>query len=140
MKFIKIPLIKEFETQKQWERVAWKIFIRQLSPTTTTHTGALLELLLTPHERHRILRRAAAIDRLRRGKSYRSITAELSVMPQTISAIKRALREKKYIAYSERSKTERKPFIKDSPHPAKKRKAWQDAKFKWRAKGGSIYF
>jgi len=68
----------------------------------------LLQLLITSYERHNLVMRVAALEGLAAGKSYRQIGRELWLSPQTISGIKKALREKNYRSYLERSKKERK--------------------------------
>jgi len=52
--------------------------------------------------------RAAAIDLIQSGKSYRQISEKLWLSSQTISCLKKALAENGYKSYQERSKTERK--------------------------------
>jgi transposase len=52
--------------------------------------------------------RCAAIDSIIKGKSYRKIADEFNLSLQTISLIKKAISEKSYRSYLERSKTERK--------------------------------
>ena len=52
--------------------------------------------------------RVAALDGLMFGKSYKDIGDELWLSPQTISGIKKVLKENNYRSYLERSKKERK--------------------------------
>ena len=68
----------------------------------------MLGTLTTSRERRNLVLRAAAMDRLITGKSYRQIGKELWLSPQTISGIKKAMRENGYRSYLERSKKERK--------------------------------
>ena len=58
-----------------------------------------------------MITRAAAMEGLAAGKSYRKIGEELWLSPQTISGIKKSLNEKAYRSYLERSKKERKKRI-----------------------------
>ena len=54
-----------------------------------------------------MLLRATAIARMQDGATHREISKELWLTKQTISAIKKALREHSYRSYNERGKKER---------------------------------
>lgn len=94
-----IPEISQFSSRKEWEAVCWQKILA--SPQ-------LLQLITTQHERKDLVMRAAALDRIQSGKSYRQISRELWLSLQTISGIKKALNENHYKSYLERSKKERK--------------------------------
>ena len=94
-----MPPIESFSSHKEWETAYW----RKIS-----ESKELLQLLITTYERRNIVRRAAALEGLAAGKSYRQISRELWLSPQTVSAIKKAVSEKNYRSYLERSKKERK--------------------------------
>ena len=96
---LKMPPIGDYSSRKEWEAACWKKIVE---------SEELLRLLVTSHERHDIVMRAAAIDGLTSGKSYRKIAEELWLSSQTISGIKKALDEKAYKSYLERSKKGRK--------------------------------
>ena len=96
---VKLPPVSDFSSRKEWEAVCWKEVVE---------SEELLQLLITVHERHDIVMRAAAIDRLASGESYKKIGEELWLSPQTISGIRKAANEKTYRSYLERSKKERK--------------------------------
>jgi hypothetical protein len=96
----------------------------------------LLQLLLTSHERRDLVRRAAALEGLVSGKSYRQIGEELWLSPQTINVVKKAINENNYRSYLERSKTERKKRkYSFHPIPSKSRPRGRPH----RAKYGTIY-
>lgn len=121
-----LPLINEYPSRKEWEAACWQNILRSEN---------LLQLLITSHERHIIVMRAATTERLIAGKSYRKIGEELWLSPQTISGIKKAIGEKSYRSYLERSKKERRKrkysFV---PAPARRRRGWPR-----RTKYGTIY-
>src|SRR3989344_7123234 len=96
---MKVPSLEDYSSRKEWEAACWKKIIE---------SEELLQLLITSHERHDIVMRAAAIDSIASGKSYRKIAEELWLSSQTISGIKKAMDEKAYKSYLERSKGERK--------------------------------
>src|SRR3989344_6766466 len=102
---LKMPPINNYSSRKEWEAVCWKKILRSKN---------LLKLLITAHERRDLVMRAAAIDRILSGKSYNQIGEELWLSPQTVSGIKKALREKIYTSYLERSKKERQKKIYSS--------------------------
>lgn len=97
-----MPAIGNYHSRAEWEDACW----RKISVSKD-----LLELLATSYERHNLIMRAAVIDALASGKTYRQIGNELWLSPQTISGIKKALVEKNYRSYLERSKKERKKKI-----------------------------
>ena len=93
-----LPPLGNYPSRAEWEAACWREILA---------SKALLQLLITSHERHDIIMRAAILEGLAAGKSYRRIGEEMWVSPQTISAVKKALREKNYRSYLERSKKER---------------------------------
>ncbi len=97
--------LSHYSSRKEWEIASWQVILR--SPRT-------LDVLITPYERHGLVMRAAVVDGIRSGKSYKEIGNKLWCSPQTISAIKKALNENKYRSYRERGKTERKKKIYSS--------------------------
>ena len=94
-----MPPVGNYSSRAEWEAVCWR---------NLRESKELLEILVTAHERRNLVLRAAALDRLISGASYRQIGKELWLSPQTISGIKRAIRENGYQSYLERSKKERK--------------------------------
>ena len=67
-----------------------------------------MELLVTANERRNLVMRAAVVDYMNSGKKFRQIVEELQLSPQTVSSIKKAIKENYYRSYRERGKTERK--------------------------------
>jgi hypothetical protein len=94
-----MPSPENFSSRKEWEAACW----RKIS-----ESKELLQLLVTSHERRDIVRRAIALQQIVSGKSYRQIGKELWLSPQTVSVLKKAVSEKSYRSYLERSKKERK--------------------------------
>lgn len=94
-----LPPIKNYSSRREWQDACWQKILG---------SKELLQLLLSAHERRRLVLRAAALEDLASGKSYRQISKELWLSLQTISGIKKAVSEKEYRSYLERSKKERK--------------------------------
>lgn len=97
--FIDIPELNQFTSRKEWEEACWKKLL---------DSKEALDRIVTPSERHNIVLRAAAVHRIRRGASYNKIARELWLSPQTISAIKKGLREKRYRSYVVRGERKKK--------------------------------
>ena len=106
-----MPTIDKYSSRAHWEAACWK---RLLKSNTS------LQLLVTSHERHILVMRAIAIDRIIAGKSYSQIAKELWLSPQTVSGIKKSLKENSYQSYLQRSKKERKKRAHSS-HPLTRR-------------------
>ncbi|MDP2705853.1 MAG: Trp family transcriptional regulator [bacterium] len=81
----------------------------------------LLKSLFTHNERLKITSRLAVIEMINSGKNHHEISRELDISRQTISSIKKSLKENEYRSYWERGKTERKKKIY-SPIRAPKKK------------------
>lgn len=94
-----LPSRDSSSSRKEWEETCWREILK---------SKALLELLTTVHERHDLVMRATALEGILSGKSYRQISKELNLSLQTISVVKKALNERIYRSYLERSKKERK--------------------------------
>lgn len=114
-----ISPIDTYSSRAEWEVVCWRNILE---------SKELLRVLVTSHERRIFVLRAAAMERLISGKSYRQIGKELWLSPQTISGVKKAMSENGYRSYLERSKKERK---KKSYGPAPK-------SFRARSRGRTI--
>jgi len=92
--------------------------------------------LITSHERHNLVMRAAALKGLTSGKSQRQISKEFFLSLQTISAVKKAMAENNYRSYLERSKKEReKKKYSIGPASAKPRRRGRPHRTKY----GTIY-
>ena len=124
-----IPPIHNYSSRQEWEAVCWQKILK---------SKELLQLLVTSHERHNLVRRAAALDRLISGKSYRKIGNELWLSPQTISGIKKAINERAYHSYLERSQKERKKRKYSSDPISTKLRAMPRGRPR-RTKYGTIY-
>ena len=96
---VKMPAMNDYSSRKEWEAACWKSIVESRES---------FQLLLTPHERHNIVMRAATLEGLSSSKSYKEIGEELWLSSQTISSIKKAVSEKSYRSYRERGKSERK--------------------------------
>ncbi len=122
-----LPSINSYSSRKEWEDACWRKILK---------SEELLQLLLTSHERRDLVMRAAALEGLVSGKSYRQIGEELWLSPQTISGIKKAIHEKNYRSYLERSKKGRKKkeYSSDTS-PSKSRPSGRPQRTKY----GTIY-
>ncbi len=99
MKIIALPSLKDYPSRKQWEGACWLKIL---------DSKELLQLVITPNERHNLVKRVVALDSIISGKSYRNISKDLWLSLQTISGLKKALKENNYRSYKDRNKTERK--------------------------------
>ncbi|KKU91719.1 MAG: hypothetical protein UY23_C0001G0325 [Candidatus Jorgensenbacteria bacterium GW2011_GWA1_48_11] len=97
-----LPSVDKFSSRKEWEDVCSRIILNYPD---------LLRLLMTTHERRVLVVRVAALQAIAAGKNYRQIGQELWLSPQTISGIGKAIKERSYRSYLERSKNERKKRI-----------------------------
>jgi len=97
-KEIILPAVSHCPSRKEWEETCWRKIL---------NSQDFLVSLITPYERHNFVLRAAVMDRIRSGKSYRQIGEELWLSSQTISVIKKAINSDGYQSYRERGKTER---------------------------------
>jgi len=122
-----LPRIDDYASRSEWEAAAWPKIVA---------SRELLQLLITLHERRDLVLRAAAAKALVSGKSYREIGDALWLSPQTISGIKKAIREQTYQSYLERSKTERKKKIYRS---IRERRPRRPLGIRRRTKYGTIY-
>ena len=128
-KIITLPLIKNYSSRKEWEDACWQRIIK---------LEKLLKVFVTQNERHNIVMRVAALNDLMSGKSYKSIGYELWLSPQTISGIKKSLKENNYRSYLERSKKERKKKqynLRPSAHKSQSRPSGKAHKTKY----GTVY-
>ena len=128
-KLVVLPLIKNYSSRKEWEIACWRKILT---------SSELLNLLIAPNERYNLVLRAAALDGISSGKSYRKIGEELWLSPQTISSIKKALQEKNYRSYRERGKTDRKKKVYNSIPKRTPKKEWHEGTPR-RTKYGTIY-
>jgi Trp operon repressor len=126
---ITIPSINNYHSRQEWETACWRKILE---------SKELLSLLITSHERRDLVNRAAAIDRIISGKSYQEIGEELWLSPQTISVIKKAISERAYRSYLERSHKERRKK-KYSPNSIPTRSKARLRGRPQRTKYGTIY-
>lgn len=119
--------INRYNSRKEWEEANWEKLIKQ---------PKILESFITEYERHILVLRVAVVARLNNGKSYREISKELWLSPQTISSIKKAINKKGYESYRKTGKTERKPKVLNSELQNKKKFQGRTKRTKY----GTIYF
>jgi len=105
-----LPPKDRYPSHGEWEKACWKKIIK---------SEKFLETLVTSYERHNITMRAAVMDLVNSGKSFRQIARDLQISTQTVNSIKKAVRDS-YKSYRERGKTERKKKIY-SRDPSKKK-------------------
>ena len=109
-----LPPINRYSSRQEWEEACWRKILK---------SNNLLKLLVTSYERRNLVMRATVMAGVNSGKKYKQIAEELWLSPQTISSIKKALRENSYRSYRERSKKERKKKVySSSPVSSQKRK------------------
>lgn len=121
-----LPPRNKFLSRKEWEETCWKRIIK-------SEKG--LDSLVTANERRNIVMRAAVMNLINSGRVLRQISRELQISRQTISSIKKAIKEKSYRSYWERSKTERKKKTY-SRHPSRKKNFYR---YYRRTKYGKVY-
>lgn len=117
---IKMPLVSSYPSRKEWEKACWEMLLA--SPQS-------LDYIVTPYERRNIVLRAAVVHRLEDRRSYREIGRELWLSSQTISTIKKGVRENAYRSYAGRgerkkkvysvSRSPRRKFRRGAPHKTK---------------------
>src|SRR3989344_1834808 len=107
-----IPPLGRYSSRKEWEDACWQKIVKSRD---------LFAVLVTSSERHNLVMRAVAIDRVNSGKKYRQIAEELWLSPQTISSIKKVMNGSNYKSYRERGKTERRKKVY-TPSPASSRR------------------
>jgi len=90
-----LPSIDKYSSRKEWESACWQKILK---------SDELLRLLVTSHEQHNLVMRAAALKELISGKGPRQISRELFISLQTIGVVKKNKNENIYRSYSERSK------------------------------------
>jgi len=128
-----IPPIDNYSSRKEWENACWSKIVK---------SEEILNLFTSSYERHDVVMRVAALKGFISGKSYRQISKDLFLSLQTISSIKKAIKESHYRSYQERSKTERrKKKYSNGPDSIKNRhKHWQERKrIRAKSKYGTIY-
>ena len=94
--FDHLPLLTDFPSRKHWEAAVWQILIERLIKLPQEDVLSLLLFLLSEKERSKALYRALTASRLRNNISLREIGRELWLTRQTISAIKKSLKEGEY--------------------------------------------
>lgn len=97
-----LPPVHGYPSRKEWEHACWSKLLKSKN---------LIASLVTHNERRNLVMRAAVIDRIHSGNTYRQIGKELWLSPQTVSSIKKAAKEHGYRSYRERGKTERKKRV-----------------------------
>lgn len=125
-KLIKMPPLKDYHSRQEWEAACWQKIL---------NSKELLSLLITSYERHDLVKRAIAIDRLMIGKTYQQIAEELLISPQTISVIKKAIKEKVYRSYPARKERRKKEYSVDERPIKRKRPKGRPRRTKY----GTIY-
>jgi hypothetical protein len=90
------PTPEDFGTRKQWESALWEWLLDSLDHNSFGQLQHSLELVLTPYERRHCALRAAIMDRLSHGRSYKKIQRELWVRPSMISWVKKSIQAGEY--------------------------------------------
>jgi DNA-binding CsgD family transcriptional regulator len=94
--FDNLPLLTDFPSRKHWEAAVWQIILERLLALPQEDAALILQTLFSSPERTDAIYRALAISRIRTGISLREIGRELWLTRQTVSAIKKSLRDGEY--------------------------------------------
>ena len=106
-----LPSRNLYASRKEWERACWKKVMK---------SEKFLDSLVTSNERRNLVMRAAVTEFVNSGKRPQQISRELQISRQTVSSIRKVVKEGGYKSYRERGKTERKKKVY-SYHPSKKK-------------------
>ena len=96
-----IKNLSEFSSRKEWENYLWKEFLRIAN---NKKLELFLNNLLTNQEKRNIIRRLATMSLFKKGMNYRQIGEILWLSPNTISSIKKSIKDGEYKSYFEISK------------------------------------
>jgi Trp operon repressor len=119
----RISKVSDFNTRNGWKTAAWNQLIDSLANSNAEDLRKIVELITSPYERNLMTIRAAVLERLDSGESYREIGRELWVSPTMISWIKKGLNTKKYTSSWEKVKVDtrinqiKKSRAKERPWP-----------------------
>lgn len=79
-------------TAEKWQEILWNNLLEKISKMNSKQElRRVLENLISEDERKMIMRRIAAIELIRQGKSYKQISRILWISPATIGAIKKSI-------------------------------------------------
>ena len=110
-----LPPRQSFSSRAAWEKACWRHIIEK---------EKLLSRITTASERHDIVMRAACLQALVQGKSYRDISRELSLSLQTISSVRHTVDGGHYQSYAESAETKKQSGEK---HSLKKPRHYRDS-------------
>ncbi len=97
--------LNQFSSRKEWENHLWEEFIKILSKISSENqTLKFLNILLTKREKENLIKKLVVIALIRKGKNYKEISELLWLSPNTVSAVKKGLKNSLYESYQEISK------------------------------------
>jgi hypothetical protein len=101
-KFFTLPLLEDYSSRREWEEACWN---------KITDIGDVSNLVITLNERHNLIMRAAAAEKINSGMGTSQIAKELFLSRQTVNTIRKAIKSNEYKSYRERGKMERKKKV-----------------------------
>ena len=111
VEFPNIPRVGDFKTRKEWEVEVWHELLEWFAKLDAKTLKIVLESVMSAPERQFMIKRSAAMARLRNGARYRDIGHELWLAPQTISSIKKAFLAQSYASNWEKVKAQKQARI-----------------------------
>jgi len=104
---------------KNLENYFWLKFCENVEKSSSERTARILSSLLSVDEKEAIMKRLAAVNLIRAGKSYKEIGKILWMSPSTVSAVKKSMAKatgyKSGDFYASQSKKEKEKKIKPLP-------------------------
>lgn len=98
----KIKLLDNFSSRQKWKDYLWKELIKKFSELKSENQLEIfLNKLLTKKEKDILIKRLMIMVLIQKGKSYKEISEMLWLSPNTVSAIKKGLKNFEYKSYFE---------------------------------------
>ncbi len=98
----KIKPLDNFSSRQKWRDYLWKELVRKFSElNSASQSEIFLNKLLTKKEKDVLIKRLMIMVLIQKGKSYSEISEMLWLSPNTISAIKKGLKNSEYKSYFE---------------------------------------
>ncbi len=108
--FDRLPKLTKFSSRKEWEAAIWEILVKRISRVqSAAELKNLFQFLLSPRDQRTITFRALAVSRIKDFKKTSEIVFELWLSRQTLSAIRKSLKEGAYKSSRVRGHVKRRP-------------------------------
>jgi|SRR3989344_3896816 len=91
-----LPDLEKGQARKEWEEKSWKVLVKRLATLSERELDRVLKIIVSPQEQSRIVRRAGVLKMLGGRKSYSAVGEAFWISPQTISALRKSIRENAY--------------------------------------------